>query len=281
MNFDTAALAYVRYVLAELDLKPGALARKSGISASTLTRALNDPNHKFKLSMTTLEKIAEFSGVNVAPFLQANDTAELTLADVHDPQILRPSGENTSFSHFKVTMVIGAVAANQWFEPGPVNWMDYGPLMITHSTRSPKDCFCFVVQDKSADMIADSGDFLFCTRPRADVDEFLKENPKSSSVGAGPVLVERRSKDAFKVEHTARLIRRRMDRSGGWELISAHRADHFPRSDETKKKKPLIQRVLLDDYYGNDEIRVIGEVELVVRGDTGNAIDWLLSDTKR
>ncbi len=281
MNFDTAALAYVRYVLGELNLKPGALARKSGVSASTLTRALNDPNHKFKLSMTTLEKIAEFSGVSLAPFLQAKDTTELTLADLHDPQALRPGGDNESVSKFKVTMVIGAVTANEWFEPGPVNYMAYTPLLITHSVRRPKDCFCFVVQDDSADMIANPGDLLFCTRARADVKELLKEDPKSPFAGAGPVLVERRSRDAFKVEHTARFIRQRHDGSSrGWELISAHRADHSSRSHGTKRKKPLIHRILLDHYGGNDEVKVIGEIEYVIRGDTGNAIGRLLSQHK-
>lgn len=78
MNFDAAALAYVRFVLAEKDLKPGALAKNAGVSASTLTRALNDPNHKFKLALTTLEKISDYSGISLAPFLEAKDAAEFT-----------------------------------------------------------------------------------------------------------------------------------------------------------------------------------------------------------
>lgn len=52
--------AFVRDVLARHKLAPGALAEKVGISASTLTRALNDPHHKFKFSLTTLRKIKEW-----------------------------------------------------------------------------------------------------------------------------------------------------------------------------------------------------------------------------
>lgn len=52
--------AYVLDVLARHKLAPGALAAKIGVSPSTLTRALNDPDHKFKFAVTTLQKIKEW-----------------------------------------------------------------------------------------------------------------------------------------------------------------------------------------------------------------------------
>ena len=280
MNFDAAALAYVRYVLEEMQLKPGALAQKAGISASTLTRALNDPKHKFKLSMTTLEKIAGFSGISPAPFLDAKNSTQLTLDEAHRPHLFRPgAGEVGLDSHYKFTFIIGDVHAGKWIDPGPYNYMDYGPLQITHSSREVRDCFAYVVRDDSANMIAESGDILFCTKAEDDsIEDFVKERPEhADGRAAGPVLVERRSKNAFKVEHTARLIRRRRDGVAGWELVSAHYQDNFPEKG-SEAKKPMVQRVFIDRYSGNDEIRVIGAIELVIRGDTTDALNWLIFD---
>lgn len=52
--------SFILDVMRRHKLKPGALAAKVGISASTLTRALNNPRHKFKFSMTTVEKIKKW-----------------------------------------------------------------------------------------------------------------------------------------------------------------------------------------------------------------------------
>jgi transcriptional regulator with XRE-family HTH domain len=77
MDFEAASLAYIRYVMAQGGLSAARLARMAGVSPSTLTRALNDPNHKFTLSMKTIEKIATFSKINPAPFLQAKDAPQI------------------------------------------------------------------------------------------------------------------------------------------------------------------------------------------------------------
>src|SRR5207249_8741620 len=116
MNFEAAALAYVRYVLAETDLKPGALAQKAGISASTLTRALNDPKHKFTLSMRTIERIANASGINPASFLEAKDSTELTTGLFHRTDLSsRAAGgveEDKYLDKFgkNYTLIVGEIA---------------------------------------------------------------------------------------------------------------------------------------------------------------------------
>lgn len=61
-------LRYVRHVLDTLALKPSALANLAGLSSTTLTRPLNDPEHPFDLSMGTIEKIQEKTGIAFAPF---------------------------------------------------------------------------------------------------------------------------------------------------------------------------------------------------------------------
>ncbi|QOZ15926.1 hypothetical protein XI02_13770 [Bradyrhizobium sp. CCBAU 21365] len=277
MNFDAAALAYVRYVLEDKNLKPGALAKKAGISASTLTRALNDPKHKFKLSMSTLEKIADFSKINLAPFLEAKDTAELSLITAHSSTLYKPGNpkERSRTHAFKVTLIIGDVAVGVWRDAGPVNYFDYGSLHITSTIHEPNECFAFVARDASANIVADEGDLLFCTKPNdAMANTFLKA-PGFEDLSGGAVIVERRSKNAFKIETTVRLIRRRRDGVPGWELLSAHDKDY--ETNTPKTKRPLIARVLLDHYLGNDEYRVVGEVQYVIKDNMAAVINFLQS----
>lgn len=271
MNFEIKALAYVRHVLETLQLKPGALAVKAGLAPSTLTRALNDPGHKFKMSMTTLEKIAEASGINPGPFLDAEDTAALTLNEVYRPDLFRAPPKPPE-PQFKWTLVVGEVQANVWIEPGGYPYMDFGPLHVTSVIREPKDCFAYIMRDESANLLAGPGDILFCTRigPRdletVQRDEPYRDmpNPWRDAIN-GPVIVERRSKDAFKVEITLRYLRRQ--RGGpGWELLSARRED-YPEGS-TPPKRRLLAPVQLPQLPGTDEFRIIGRCEHVLRSDT-------------
>lgn len=52
--------AYVQGVLDRHQITPNGLATKVGLSGSTLSRAMNDPKHKFMLSTRTLQKIKEW-----------------------------------------------------------------------------------------------------------------------------------------------------------------------------------------------------------------------------
>lgn len=52
--------SYILDVMRRHNLKPGGLAEKVGIAGSTLSRALNDPQHKFKFSVGTIQKIREW-----------------------------------------------------------------------------------------------------------------------------------------------------------------------------------------------------------------------------
>jgi hypothetical protein len=59
-------LRYLQKVLADTGLKPGGLAKKAGIAGSTLTRRLNAEGYKFVLSMPTIKKIEEATGIRFA-----------------------------------------------------------------------------------------------------------------------------------------------------------------------------------------------------------------------
>lgn len=59
-------LRYLQHVLEATGLRPGGLAKKAGVAGSTLTRRLNDDGYKFVLSMPTIKKIEEATGINYA-----------------------------------------------------------------------------------------------------------------------------------------------------------------------------------------------------------------------
>lgn len=59
---------YVRHVMEVTGLSATALAKKAGMPSTTLTRPLNDPEHKFALSSSTIQKIASATGITLASF---------------------------------------------------------------------------------------------------------------------------------------------------------------------------------------------------------------------
>lgn len=83
MSDDTKA--YVRHVMEVTGLSATALAKKAGMPSTTLTRPLNDPEHKFALSSTTIEKIATATRISLASFLnQRSGVRELERVPVEE-----------------------------------------------------------------------------------------------------------------------------------------------------------------------------------------------------
>jgi phage repressor protein C with HTH and peptisase S24 domain len=68
--------SYLRAVLAQTGLDGAALAKKSGLSASTINRPLNDPEWPTHLSLSTLRKIADATKIPVPPDLLGGQTAD-------------------------------------------------------------------------------------------------------------------------------------------------------------------------------------------------------------
>ena len=79
-------IEYVRRVIRETGIAPTALAKKAGFAASTLNRALNSADHKFRLSTSTLDKIRSATGIdylaNAAARLPQKDEALVPVYDV-------------------------------------------------------------------------------------------------------------------------------------------------------------------------------------------------------
>jgi hypothetical protein len=268
MNFEAASLAYIRYVMADKNMSAGGLAKAAGISASTLTRALNDPKHKFTLSMKTIEKVATFSKINPAPFLEARDSAELITGFFHR-QELHTGKDELLFNRIapRNTIIIGDIAAGKWREPSLVHVVDYGPLSLTSTHHRPDQCFACIVRDESANLIAANGDIIFCVRAK---EEKIGEKPWNNWHNARAVVVERRSRDAFKIELSVRFIREEKDH---WLLVSANREDHTG-----EKKHKFFENIKLEKSLGNSELNIIGTVEWVIRGDTTDAANYISFD---
>ena len=78
------ATRYLRHVLAETGETATGLAKRANVSSTTLTRPLNDPDHKFNLSSRTVDKIAALTGISPAPFIGGQDRSRAN--DRRDPQ---------------------------------------------------------------------------------------------------------------------------------------------------------------------------------------------------
>jgi transcriptional regulator with XRE-family HTH domain len=240
-KLDLAALAYLRHVLLQTKLSPSALAKKAGLASTTLTRALNDPDHKFALTTTTLQKIAEASGINPAPFLQAEDVAELSMAPILRPERIYEDRRwgTKFFGAPNVTPVVGEIAAGKWIEPEVYPPAKNGFIdLVASPPATASDCFCVVVADDSFDVYARPGDFLFCYRA---------EGPPVSDL----VVVERRDAKNFKIELTARHIKKRL--SGGWIL-----------EPSVTHGQPF-EAVELDSLEGTPKLKIIGYVRWILR----------------
>lgn len=95
---DDWQIHYVRHVLKELgDIAPSALAQRAGISPTTLTRPLSDKNHKFDLSLKTITKIADATGISPTPFMSEADARRMLLSGVAEPDVpYRPGQANAA-----------------------------------------------------------------------------------------------------------------------------------------------------------------------------------------
>lgn len=253
-NFATAALAYVRYVLGEMKISPTALAKRAGISSTTLTRALNDRKHKFSLSVTTLQKIYQASGISPARFLNAQELDRLRPAPFERGLPGLAEETNTFSKGFRggtdfrqrsrdlgVTAVAGTIAVGRWRELTVLDIGKYGAVSLRHSFYEPGECFVCIVGDESINRKARKDELLYCVRLDAD-NIALRDN--------SIVIVERRSEDGLKIELTARKV---LTSVNGLSL-------HFESTDANFKEV-----LEVPDLVASKPLRLIGLVEYVFR----------------
>lgn len=250
MKMEAAAIAYVRYVLNVLNLTPSALARQAKISSTTLTRALNDPNHKFTLSMTTLNKIADASGLSPAPFLDSEDQVNLAAAAHHPPEAFaghsldrRNALLNRETPLAAVIVVIGEVCPGYWQDPA-VEASSNTPIFLALVGAKPRDTFACIARGSGALPIATDGEYLICRR--------IVEEDLRYLGGRMLVFQERSPHDKFRIELTIRLLQ---PREHGYDFVTLNPAN-------LREKGAALHS---SDLKQRDDLAMLGVVEYVAR----------------
>ena len=233
-----AAVLYVRHVLDALEISARELAKRANISSSTITRPLNDPDHKFTISTNTISKIYEATQISPAPFFEAASVVDLRLAPVS-----KEAQHPKEFSQIldRSIQIIGAVEPGAWRDHSKSGFWSLAPLVLSHAFYPPIDCFGVVVNGDSSDLVTRDGDVLLCLRSSAINLEFVDRNL---------YVVERVSADGSLTEWTVRAARPTSD---GWEL-------YYPSSN------PAFNEILHARDDGLCEgFSIVGKVEFVVR----------------
>lgn len=256
MTILTGSIDYVRAVLKELGLKPSALAKKAGIATTTLTRALNDPTHKFTLTTTTLNKIAQATGMSPAPFLSEADQIELAARAFHPAESFDPAlyGKNGSILDIEtkisaVTPVIGTVSPGRWQDP-TLAATEHSPLLLTIAGHKPRDIFACYVEGTAGEPVAHHNEYILCQRLE---QHYLREHPHLlEDRRAVMTVVERRCTETFRIELTIRLLRWRRN---AFELIQ-----FSPHNWRDK-----LDSIRFNSFDDKIDCRILGIVEEVVR----------------
>lgn len=116
-NLNEKELAYVRSVMDKTGLSATALAAKAGISSTTLTRPLKDPDYKFAISNRTLHSIENATGISYADFLARGG---------HEPEVTPMRGGLVA------APVVATVEAGAWrevdeFDQSAPEWLALPP----------------------------------------------------------------------------------------------------------------------------------------------------------
>ena len=227
-----AARRYVHFVLRQLAISPGRLAKMARVSPSTLTRFMNSPDHKFNLSVTTLERIAEATNISPSQFFAQT-------------RRFRAAGQNDEALK-KAVVVIGEIAPGVWKEhqvyEDPL--LSY-PLHLTTSYFAADECFACVIKGESANKVALPGDFILC----ALWDAYLVANVIEDG---NLVVIERQKDDGNLFELSVRSVRHSKE---GHEL-------HFPSTDRRFQSLLKVGDLLKGD---NHNVKVLGVVLWVVK----------------
>lgn len=227
--------AYVRHVMSELGLAATALAAKAGLSATTLTRPLNDPDHKFSISTSTLAKIGAASGISYSAFLRREESASAIARPSH--RRLRPA------------IVVATVEAGAWREVDEFDQSDPEWIAVPPDDKYP---------DATQDVYDVAGDSMNGLQPHpitpgsrvvaVRYDEIAGRSPLRDGL---VVVVQRSRNDGQERELTIKQV--------AW---FDDRIEFQPRSTNPKHK-PI---VVMHDSWEDDgiQIAVVGLVRDII-----------------
>lgn len=234
---------YLRFVLDELQISATELASRAGISASTITRFLNDPGYKFTPSTRTLQKIAKASGISFAPFMGAKDIVEAGLTPYTSAKLYDDTW-SVADTDLGSTLVLGAAEPGVWKEPQIQRVEHSPPLLIvaTGGESKPTDYFAVLMRGTSMDRVAQDGEYLLC----------MKRTASTWPLRSGEVVViERQVKDLPLLEISARVL---VKSDGKWHLKFATTDRRFEGSS-----------LDIDDPAAPTGLKILGILQYVIR----------------
>lgn len=174
-------LDFLQRGLQKTGWKPYRWAREAGVSPTTITRPLNDPNWKYLPKLDTLAKLAAVAGMELPGNLKSADLVDISPIERSIP-------------------VLGDVRAGSWEripdEPDVTEWL---PMEVPEYAGA--SLFALRVVGRSMDLIYPDGTYVICAPP-AEVG--LRE---------GDCVVVRRRNSANLAETTLKQVERQRDGS--------------------------------------------------------------------
>lgn len=223
-SYKEEALAYLRLVIETTGRTASALARDIGVSTTTFTRPLNDPDHKYAVKFQALQDLSEKTGVALP--------TSLTSA--------RAAGRSKALGEIRLPIAF-EVAASGFVERDDLPQRPFGFAKVP--TVAPyADCPQWLerVVNDSMDRLLPPGSIIHVVDTEA-----IRYRPRHDDI----VVVERTRNDGALVERTVKQV----------ALLPGGSAELWPRSHNARWSAPV--RLLADVADGEEvTVRIVGLV---------------------
>ena len=123
-------IRYLRHAIEASQMSASAIASGAQISSTTLTRPLNNPEHPYHLSSTTVEKVAQVTGVSPIPFMNL-----ATMESMNVPLPERPKDGSALVPVYDVEASAGYGLVVNDYE-AVVSQLSFPPGYLTHITKT-------------------------------------------------------------------------------------------------------------------------------------------------
>lgn len=180
VEYRAAVIAYLQQVQDESGLSLNEIAQRVGVSHTTLTRPLNNPNYKYVPKYSTLQRIASVTGVHLP----------LQLTEAPAPTKTAPT--------LKLLSVRGYVAAGMWQSAEAIQDETLGETNVIEDPRySDIPQWAEIVRGPSMNRTYLDGDFLHVV----DFAELGRRQRPGDDV-----IVEQRNAQDGRVERTCKRV---------------------------------------------------------------------------
>lgn len=200
-----AVRAFLKQAVETSGMTPAALARRAGVSPSTISRPLNDASFNFTPRPSTLRAIAEAAGLDY---------------DAWAPIELQGAGKPPPQDGFRRVPVVGVVQAGAWAEiPEEVHPEEFIPIQLPEYGRA--NLFALRISGRSMDRFYPDGSYVVVAPAH------------EAGVRDGDHVVVRRKRGSLAETTLKEVVQ---ERDGSISL--------YPRSTDPAFKEPLrVERV--------------------------------------